>query len=183
MLFSTNQKSFSYRKKFPYQKVFSYQKFFQSYRRNPQNELFRFFSNKKFFSESKVLSSNQNPETSKIYEAYSGPRSIYYVLERQGEILGGVGIRPLKNFDDSVCKFQKIYSLPKIRGRGFGQKLLNRCLESVQKFRFECCSIGTIESLQNPVILYKCSGFFPIGCPIENTGHHNCGSSILKKLQ
>lgn len=125
----------------------------------------------------------ENPETSKIYEAYSGPRSIYYVLERQGEILGGVGIRPLKSFDDSVCKLQKIYSLPKIRGRGFGQKLLNRCLESVQKFRFECCSIETIESLQNPVILYKCSGFFPIGAPVENTSHHNCGLSILKKLQ
>ena len=125
----------------------------------------------------------EDPETSKMYEAYSGPRSIYYVLEHQGEILGGAGIKPLKSFDDSVCELQKMYSLPKIRGRGFGQKLLNRCLESAQKFRFERCYIETIESLRNAVILYKRNGFLPIGGPMGNTGHHNCGLWMLKKLQ
>ena len=125
----------------------------------------------------------EDPETLKIYEAYSGSRSIYYVLEHQCEILEGVGIRPLKSFDDSVCELQKMYSLPKIRGRGFGQKLLNRCLESAQKFRFERCYIETIESLKNAVILYKRNGFLPIGGPMGNTGHHNCGLWMLKKLQ
>ena len=125
----------------------------------------------------------EDHETFKMYEACSGPRSIYYVLEHQGEILGGAGIKPLKSFDDSVCELQKIYSLPEIRGWGFGQKLLNRCLESAQKFCFDRCYIETIESLQNAVILYKRNGLLPIVGPMGNTGHHNCGLWMLKKLQ
>ena len=124
-----------------------------------------------------------DPELDFMFETYNKERSIYYVVENNGKICGGAGIAHLNQADYNICELQKMYSLPRIRGQGLGQKLLNRCLESVQKFRFECCSIETIESLQNPVILYKCSGFFPIGGPIENTSHHNCGFSILKKLQ
>ena len=109
----------------------------------------------------------EDTETSKMYEPYSGPRSIYYFLEHQGEILGGAGIRPLKSFDDGVCELQKMYSLPKIRGRGFGQKLLNRCLESTQKFRFERCYIETIESLKNAVIYTIAMVSFQLVAPLE----------------
>lgn len=92
----------------------------------------------------------EDHETSKMCEAYSGPRSIYYVLEYQGEILGGAGIKPLKSFDDSVCELQKMYSLPKIRGLGFGQKLLNTCLDSAQKFRFKRCILKPLKASKMP---------------------------------
>ena len=92
---------------------------------------------------------SEDNETSKIYKAYIGPKSIRYVLEQQYKILEGAGIMPLKRFDDSFCELQKMYGLPKIKGRGFGQKLLNRYSKSEQKFRYLRCHIETIENLQN----------------------------------
>lgn len=44
---------------------------------------------------------SEDNETSKIYKAYIGPKSIRYVLEQQYKILEGAGIMPLKSFDDS----------------------------------------------------------------------------------
>ena len=41
----------------------------------------------------------EDPETSNMYEAYSGPRSVYYVVEKDGKVLGGAGIKPLKGED------------------------------------------------------------------------------------
>ena len=40
----------------------------------------------------------EDPETSSMYEAYSMPRSIYFVAEYNGKVIGGAGIRPKRKF-------------------------------------------------------------------------------------
>ncbi len=41
----------------------------------------------------------EDAETPKMYESYRGNREVYFVVARGAEILGGAGIKPLKNYD------------------------------------------------------------------------------------
>jgi hypothetical protein len=52
-----------------------------------------------------------NLKASSIYEAYTKPRAVYFVLcdELHGAIVGGAGIGPLKDSDNSICELRKMY--------------------------------------------------------------------------
>ena len=124
----------------------------------------------------------EDPETSNMYEAYSGPRSVYYVVEKDGKVLGGAGIKPLKGSFANICELQKMYGLPKMRGKGLGYKLLSNCFKSAIYYNFSKCYIETLPMLKDAIKLYKRNGFFSIPSPMGNTGHHNCNLWMLKDL-
>ena len=50
-----------------------------------------------------------------LFEAYNIENAIYYVIEKNGEIVGGAGIKQLDNYIGNVCELQKMYFLPEIR--------------------------------------------------------------------
>lgn len=124
----------------------------------------------------------EDPETSSMFEAYNSERSVYFVVEHHGIILGGAGIKPLKNFDKDVCELQKMYSAPKIRGQGMGQKLMDRCIESALSFGFKKCYLETIPMLEAAIKLYRRNGFYDINTSLGSTGHHNCSLWMIKEL-
>lgn len=124
----------------------------------------------------------EDPETAQMYESYVGDRAEYFVVEYKGQILGGAGISPLKNFDSNVCELQKMYSLPKMRGQGIGQKLLETCLDKAKSFDFKQCYLETIPLLESAVKLYKRNGFEQIDNQLGGTGHHNCNLFMIKNL-
>ena len=57
-------------------------------------------------------------ETKQMFESYQGEKDIYYVVEKEGKIVGGAGIKPLRDFEVDVCELQKMYFLESIRGKG-----------------------------------------------------------------
>jgi len=123
-----------------------------------------------------------DPETSMMFEAYDVPRSVYFVVESEGKILGGAGIKPLKNYDETVCELQKMYALPKMRGQGLGHKLMACCLDAARAFGFEKCYLETIPNLTAAIELYKQNGFLEIDAQLGETGHHSCGLCMVKNL-
>jgi putative acetyltransferase len=125
----------------------------------------------------------EDPETSNMFEAYNANRSIYFVVECDGEVIGGAGIKPLKNYDKDVCELQKMYSAPKMRGLGIGQQLMDRCLEAALSFEFKTCYLETIPMLKTAIDLYKRNGFLEIASSMGSTGHHNCNVWMTKKLK
>ena len=60
----------------------------------------------------KVGTAYADPILDTLYEVYQEPRSIYYVVEKDGNVVGGCGIAPLENADVSVCELQKMYFAP-----------------------------------------------------------------------
>ena len=48
-------------------------------------------------------------DTLSMYEAYQDPRSIYYVVEKEGSIFGGCGIKKLSGIDDNICELHIKY--------------------------------------------------------------------------
>lgn len=134
------------------------------------------------FGAPKIGTAYADPYLDTLFEVYNVPRAIYFVVEKNGKILGGAGIMQLENADNSICELQKMYFLPELRGLGFGTQLMKLCLEKAIEFGFESCYIETMSYMDAAQKLYRKSGFEYLDHPIGNTGHNSCGVWMLKKL-
>jgi putative acetyltransferase len=112
-------------------------------------------------------------ETSSIYEAYTRPRAAYFVLcdESHGAIVGGAGIGPLKDSDNSICELRKMYLRPEVRGYGHGKALLARCLDAARQFDYSKCYLETMHAMDRALQLYFQAGFKQLPEPLGQTGH------------
>ena len=117
-----------------------------------------------------------------MFETYQGDRSVYFVVEENGTIIGGAGIAALENYDGTICELQKMYFLETARGRGLGKIMMRLCLEAAVSFSFESCYIETMTYMTAAQILYKKSGFQYLDGPLGDTGHFSCPVQMLKKL-
>ncbi len=117
-----------------------------------------------------------------LFETYNIKNAVYYVIEKEGKIFGGAGIKQLDNYDGNVCELQKMYFLPEARGIGLGSKMMNICLEKAKKFRFEQCYLETLPYMQDARKLYKKVGFKNLESRMGNTGHYSCNLWMLKDL-
>ena len=130
----------------------------------------------------KVGTAYADPILDTLYEVYQQPRSIYYVVEKEGKVVGGCGVAPLENADASVCELQKMYFAPEIRGTGFAEKIIEKCLEFAKTQGFEICYLETLSFMTTAQKLYKRIGFENIDGPMGNTGHNSCEVWMTKKL-
>lgn len=117
-----------------------------------------------------------------MYEAYNVPRSAYFVVEKEGTILGGAGIAPLQGGPEYICEFQKMYFLPEARGTGIARKLLAHCMDLALSWGFTQSYIETLPSMLVAQKLYKNFGFTYLEGPMGSTGHTSCSVWMLKHL-
>ena len=117
-----------------------------------------------------------------LYEAYQKPRTIYFVIEFDGNIIGGCGIAKLDNCEENICELQKMYFLEEARGLGLGVEMINLCVQKAKSFMFENCYLETMTYMKAAQKLYLKNDFKYIDGPIGNTGHYSCPVHMLKKL-
>jgi putative acetyltransferase len=117
-----------------------------------------------------------------LYEAYDTEKAIYYVIEKEGEIFGGAGIKQLDNYKGNVCELQKMYFLSEARGIGLGSKMMETCLQKAKEFGFELCYLETLPYMENARKLYRKVGFKDLDAPMGDTGHYSCNLWMLKEL-
>ena len=128
-------------------------------------------------------SAYEDPELDDMFKAFQLPRSKYFVVEEDKEILGGAGISPLKDGDTNICELQKMYFHKTIRGRGIGQKLIEICLNFAVESGYQKCYIETMPNMINAQKLYLKKGFQYINAPLGNTGHSACPVWMIKKIR
>ena len=121
-------------------------------------------------------------ELNNMCQAYSVPRSKYFVVEFRDEILGGAGIMPLNKGAKNVCELQKMYLHPKARGKGVGSNLLKLCLSFARENNFSLCYLETMPYMLDAQKLYKKNGFVYINNPMGDTGHYSCPVWMTKEL-
>ncbi|NNF18869.1 MAG: GNAT family N-acetyltransferase [Flavobacteriaceae bacterium] len=109
-----------------------------------------------------------------LYQFYSQDRSVYLVLEIDGQIMGGSGIAQLQDGKESVCELQKMYFSPEARGRGLGGSMLTKCLEYAQSFGYKTCYLETMPQMKTALAMYEKHGFNYLQGPMGNTGHGKC---------
>lgn len=121
-------------------------------------------------------------ETKNMFESYQNEREVYFVVEYGNKILGGAGIKPLKDFDNDFCELQKMYFSPVVRGKGIGQKMMTKCLSAARQFDYKTCYLESASQLKAAIKLYERTGFEYLKEPLGNTGHYSCGIWMTKNL-
>ena len=123
-----------------------------------------------------------DPEVDWMSRAYAEPRHAYFVVERDGRVLGGGGIAPLAGGDGDTCELRKMYFLPEARGIGAGAAMMSRCLDAAREAAFTHCYLETLTGMDAAQRLYERSGFRRIDGPMGATGHGGCNTFYLLDL-
>ncbi|GAB6197149.1 GNAT family N-acetyltransferase [Lysobacter xanthus] len=123
-----------------------------------------------------------DPEVDWMHRAYSAPRSAYFVVEVDGEVVGGGGVAPLEGGDADTCELRKMYFLPRARGLGAGAAVMARSLDAARGFGFHRCYLETLTGMDAAMRLYERNGFRRTDTPMGATGHGGCDIWYLKDL-
>ena len=123
-----------------------------------------------------------DPEVDWMARAYAEPRSSYFVIEREGRVLGGAGVAPLIDGDPDVCELRKMYFLPELRGVGAGAAMMAQCLEAARGHGFRRCYLETLRGMDSAMKLYERTGYRRIPGPMGATGHGGCNAFYLLDL-
>ncbi|MBT8273708.1 MAG: GNAT family N-acetyltransferase [Bacteroidia bacterium] len=124
----------------------------------------------------------EDKELSHMYESYQNENEVYYIIEDNGEVVGGAGIKPLNGYDGKVCELQKMYFSPEMRGKGYGKIIFNKCLNKAREFGYEQCYLESASVLKTAIHIYESNGFRHLDTHMGNTGHYACGVWMIKDL-
>ena len=123
-----------------------------------------------------------DPNLDSLYELYSQPGHAYWVVERDGKVVGGGGVAPLSCSEPDICELQKMYFLPSVRGQGLAKKLALVALDYARNQGFTRCYLETTAFLKEAIGLYEHLGFEHNDAPLGCTGHVDCEVRMLKTL-
>jgi len=123
-----------------------------------------------------------DPEVNAMFEAYPSPGASFFVIERQGNVVGCGGMGPLADAEEGVCELRKMYFLTELRGLGLGTRLLGMILNEARKSGYRQCYLETLDHMSHARHLYQRHGFEFIDSPMGNTGHSGCNSWMVKNL-
>jgi len=121
-------------------------------------------------------------ETPRMFESYQNDNDVYYVIEAKGEILGGGGVKPLKDNENIICEIQKMYFSPKVRGKGYGRALFEKCMQSAKELGYKQCYLESASQLKAAIHIYESYGFKHLEKALGNTGHYSCGVWMIKDI-
>jgi putative acetyltransferase len=130
---------------------------------------------------------NANPKTTIIgdpslktmYENYREERSVYYIAELEGVVVGGCGIKQLDGSKENICELQRMFLSKEARGKGIGKKLMELCLSDAKKFNYKQVYLETLSDQHEAMVLYKKTGFKLIPLPLGDTGHGGCDVNMI----
>jgi putative acetyltransferase len=112
-------------------------------------------------------------EVSEMSLAYQRPGAAYFVVEMDGQVLGGAGIAPLDG-EAGVCELRKMYFLSQARGLGAGQAMMQRCLDFAASAGYQRVYLETLSGMDAAFKLYERNGFQRLPAARGNTGHFGC---------
>ena len=117
-----------------------------------------------------------------MYETYSAANAQYFVVEKDGKLIGGAGIAQLESGPSDTCELQKMYFLPEARGTGMGSAMMEQCLAFAKEAGFAQCYLETMPYMEAAQKLYRKSGFEYLDAPMGDTGHNSCPVWMITTL-
>lgn len=91
----------------------------------------------------------EDAEVKNMYGAFAVPGAAYFVVSDGSLVMGGGGFSPLLGADSDVCELKKFYFLDEVRGLGFGQEILDRCLQAAKNVGYRRCYLETFKEHAN----------------------------------
>ncbi len=120
--------------------------------------------------------------TDALFELFQKEKSVYFITEKDGKIVGGGGIYPTDGLPADTCELVKMYLLPEARGTGLGSQLITHCLEHAKDFGFSKVYLETMNELKAALKVYARMGFTYLDGPMGNSGHFGCPLWMIKEI-
>ena len=120
--------------------------------------------------------------TDSLFEVFQKEKSVYNVVELNGEIVGGGGIYPTDGLPGDTCELVKMYLIPQARGLGLGKIMIKKCIEQAREKGFSKIYLETMPELKQALNVYAKFGFEYLDGPMGNSGHTGCSLWMLKEL-
>jgi len=120
--------------------------------------------------------------TDHLFEVFKAAKSIYYVAEYDGEIVGGGGIYPTVNLPEGTCELVKLYLSPIARGKGIGKVLMQKCITAAKELGYKKIYLETMPELIIAIPMYEKYGFTHLSAAQGNSGHTGCDVWMIKDL-
>jgi len=123
-----------------------------------------------------------DPTTDALFELFQMKDSAYFVVELNGEILGGCGVYPTKGLPKGCVELVKIYLHHSLRGQGVGKQLMQLSIDVARARGFISIYLETMPELSNAIGLYEMMGFQKLNSSLGDSGHFACDLWMLKQL-
>ncbi len=120
--------------------------------------------------------------TDHLSDVFTKARSAYFIIKINNEIAGGCGFFPTKELPENTCELVKLYVSKKYRHNGYGQTLLEKCMQEAKKTGYEIMYLESMPELANAIAMYQKNGFKKIAGPLGNSGHTGCDVWMVKEL-
>lgn len=121
-----------------------------------------------------------DPYLFSLFSYYQKPGRQYWVLEKEGRVIGGVGVGPFGE-SEHIGEIQKLYIKKEERGNGYAHVLMEKALAFGLE-HYDALYIETFASLADANHLYKKYGFDQLVKPLEGTEHSACDTWLLKRF-
>lgn len=123
-----------------------------------------------------------DPTTDDLYALFKRPKSCYWIAEDAGMIIGGCGVYPTNGLPDGCVELVKFYVAAEYRGKGVGNMLMQKSVDSAKKFGYTQMYLESFPELNKAVSMYIRNGFSYLPGPLGNSGHFACNIWMVKDL-
>jgi len=121
-----------------------------------------------------------DPTTDDLTELFKKERSVYYVAEQNGILLGGAGIYPTEGLPERMVELVKMYLRPDARGKGLGEQLVLKAINHARECGYATIYLESMPELKNALGLYEKLGFRYLDGPLGESGHFGCDRWMLR---
>ena len=115
-----------------------------------------------------------DPTTDALFELFQTPGSVYWIAEENNQILGGCGIFPTVGLPDGYAELVKFYLSAGSRGKGIGNELMKKSIESAKEMNYTHLYLESFPDLGKAVSLYERNGFTRLEKALGNSVHYAC---------
>jgi len=123
-----------------------------------------------------------DPTTDDLFALFNNSKSVYWIAEEEGTIIGGCGVFPTSGLPDKCAELVKFYVDAACRGKGIGYQLMQKCIDSARDLGYTQLYLETLPELGKAVSMYEKAGFRHIPERLGNSGHYSCHIWMLLDL-
>lgn len=123
-----------------------------------------------------------DPTTDDLFSLFKQDRSVYFIAELNGELIGGCGVFPTVGLPKDCAEIVKLYIKKEVRGLHIGFQLLEKCAHAAQEMGYKSLYLETLPELDKAVSLYERCGYKLLEKPLGESGHFACSIWMLKEL-
>lgn len=124
-----------------------------------------------------------DPTTDNLYRLFQTAKSVLWVAEVNGEIVGCCGVYPSNGLDENCVELVKFYLAKEARGKGIGKELMQKSIESAVESGYTQLYLESLPHFSKAVSIYEKQGFKKLTGPLGKSIHTSCNIWMLKDLR